>query len=187
MTCTERIGEIFMTAGAERYGSECINQLRHALQCAILAEGDGASPALITAALLHDIGHLVDNRYEGSAARGVDRCHEQIGGAFLGRWFDDDVTTPVALHVPAKRYLCAVDPEYFETLSAGSIRSLELQGGSFDCQGAAGFIEKPYAKDAIKLRRWDEAAKSPDAVTPPLEYFLCYVEVASKASLVARG
>lgn len=187
MTGTEKIGEILSTTGAQRYGSECVSQLQHALQCAALAESDGASPSLIAAALLHDIGHLIDNRFDGAAAAGVDRCHEQIGCAFLKRWFGEEVSIPVALHVPAKRYLCAVDTDYFDTLSAGSVRSLQLQGGALNCAEAMSFVEQPYAKDAIRLRRWDEAAKSPDTETPTLDHFLCYVEVASNISSANSG
>lgn len=179
MFCTEIVDEILCTAGAEQYGLESVSQLTHALQCASLAESDDASPALIAAALLHDIGHLVDNRYEGAAQRGVNRHHEQIGSAFLKRWFTDEVTIPVALHVPAKQYLCAVDPDYYRTLSAASVRSLKLQGGAFQCEKARDFVQKPFARDAIRLRRWDEAAKDPEATTPSLDHFLCYVEVAS--------
>lgn len=181
MTGTEKVGEILSTTGAQRYGAECVSQLQHALQCAALAESDGATPALIAAALLHDIGHLIDNRFDGAAAAGVDRRHERIGSAFLNRWFGEEVAIPVALHVPAKRYLCAVDTDYFDTLFAGSVRSLQLQGGAFSCAEAISFVQQPYAKDAIRLRRWDEAAKSPDTETPPLDHFLCYVEVASNA------
>ena len=90
------------------------------------------------------------------------------------------MTEPVALHVPAKRYLCAVDPNYFSTLSPASVRSLALQGGAFAAETARDFVRLPHAKDAIRLRRWDEAAKNPDKGTPSLNHFLCYVDAALK-------
>ena len=73
------IKEILERTGDARYGGEKISQLQHALQCAALAEDAGCDAALITAALLHDIGHLVDQHAEGAAAAGVDRRHEDIG------------------------------------------------------------------------------------------------------------
>ena len=179
---TRQIGEILAGNGANRYGDEAISQLEHALQCAALAENSGASPAMITACLLHDIGHMVDNHFEGAARRGIDRRHEKIGAAFLAQWFGTAVTEPVILHVPAKQYICAVDSEYTDMLSPASVRSLELQGGPFDSEDARRFIRRAYAQDAVQLRRWDDEAKDQEAKTPPLEHFLCYVEVALKSS-----
>ncbi len=45
--------------GGSEYGGEPVTQLEHALQSAALAEGEQARPELITAALLHDVGHLL--------------------------------------------------------------------------------------------------------------------------------
>jgi phosphonate degradation associated HDIG domain protein len=179
---TREIGEILAGNGAKRYGDEAVSQLEHALQCAALAENSGASPAMITACLLHDIGHMIDKHFEGAARRGIDRRHEKIGAAFLAQWFGPSVTEPVILHVPAKQYICAVDSEYADTLSPGSVRSLELQGGPFDSEDARRFIRHAYAQDAVQLRRWDDEAKVREATTPPLEHFLCYVAVALKSS-----
>jgi len=181
MSSMDEIVELLSVKGARQYGSENVSQFQHALQCAALAESEDAPSTLITAALLHDIGHLIDTRFEGAAANGIDRKHEQIGHAYLGKWFGEEVTGPVALHVPAKRYLCAVDPGYFDTLSFGSVRSLNLQGGPFESNDAREFLRLPHAKEAIRLRRWDEAAKDPAAKTDSLDHFLCHVEAAATA------
>jgi phosphonate degradation associated HDIG domain protein len=176
MTPVDRIFERFDRHGGEDYGSERVRQLEHALQCAALAEAEGASAALIGAALLHDIGHLIHDLGDGPAARGIDDRHERLGEEWLRQWFGSDVTEPVRLHVPAKRYLTATDPGYFATLSAGSVRSLELQGGPFSATDAAAFIAVPQAEEAVRLRRWDEAAKVPGKTTPDLEHFRQYLE-----------
>lgn len=181
MTPVERIFERFALHGGNDYGSERVRQLEHALQCAALAEAEGASPSLITAALLHDIGHLIHDLGDSPAARGIDDRHELLGREWLARWFGEAVTEPVHQHVNAKRYLTATDPGYFATLSAGSVRSLELQGGAFTPELANGFIGLPFAADAVRLRRWDEAAKVPGRVTPDLAHFRRYIE----ASLTA--
>ena len=178
MSPIETIAKILHEVGSSRYGEEPISQLQHAMQCARLAEADGASAELVTAALLHDIGHLVDKRYEGAALAGVDRHHEEIGAAYLSQWFGPAVTEPVLLHVPAKRYLCAVDPDYKKTLSAASVRSLELQGGADDTFSAKHFLESQFATDAIRLRRWDDLAKDPNIETDDLDTYLSYAQVA---------
>ena len=87
-----------------------------------------------------------------------------------------EVTLPVARHVAAKRYLCAVEPEYFDGLSAGSKRSLELQEGPFDAEAASAFIACPGGAEAVRLRRWDDKAKIRGFETPALEAFRPHLE-----------
>ncbi len=178
MSAADRILEILETSGAEQYGDEAVSQLQHALQCAHLAECSGAPDPLVVAALLHDFGHLIHKLGEDAARRGIDDWHEVLGRKYLARWFDEDVTAPIGLHVDAKRYLCATDPAYFDTLSPASVRSLELQGGPFSEAGAAAFIAQPYAQDALAVRRWDEQAKDPEAVTPGLDRYRFHIEAA---------
>lgn len=165
---------LFAARGSGRYGED-VTQQAHALQCAALAERDGASAALITAALLHDIGHMLTVEAAALAADGDDR-HERAGADALARWFGPDITEPVALHVAAKRYLCACEAGYGERLSAASQRSLTLQGGAMFAAEAAAFARLPHAGDAIRLRRWDDAAKERDRMTPFLAHFLAIAE-----------
>ena len=54
-----RIQRLFETEGGRQYGSEAVSPLEHALQCATLAQEAGEKPTLITACLLHDLGHLL--------------------------------------------------------------------------------------------------------------------------------
>lgn len=54
------------------YGLHDVTQREHALQSAWLAERDGHPPALIAAALMHDIGHLVHDLGENPAEAGID-------------------------------------------------------------------------------------------------------------------
>jgi phosphonate degradation associated HDIG domain protein len=168
---TEQIFACFDRHGGDDYGSDRVRQLEHALQCAALAEAEGAAPTLIAAALLHDIGHLIHDLGAAPAARGIDDRHEVVGQQWLTQWFGPEVTEPVRLHVPAKRYLTGTDPGYFATLSFGSVRSLELQGGPFSAAEAAAFIAQPHAAEAVRLRRWDEGAKVPGKPTPDLAHF----------------
>lgn len=162
---------IYQTAGHNFY-DESVTQLEHALQCAVLAAADSASDHLVAAALLHDIGHvLVDEHHARHDFLATDSHHERVGASLLARWFRPTVTGPVALHVLAKRYLVATDPEYLAGLSAASRRSLELQGGPLQEGSAAAFARGPYAHDACRLRRWDDHAKRRDAATPALEHF----------------
>jgi len=149
-----------------RYGGEAVSQLQHALQCATLAQADGAGAKLVTAALLHDIGHLTDNDSD------IDHPHSEVAVHLLKDLFGLAVTEPIRLHVDAKRYLCVVDPLYWSGLSDVSKRSLEWQGGAYNAHEAAAFILQQHADDAVRLRRWDDAAKVAGATTPDLDYFV---------------
>ncbi len=151
----EEIEEIFQKHGQEHYG-EGVSQIEHALQCAFEAKEAGAAEALIAAALLHDIGHLIE--LEKDDEFGVHR-HNRSGAAYLARHFGPEVTEPVRLHVDAKRYLCAVEGDYFGRLSQASVHSLEMQGGPMSEDEAAAFREQPGWEDAVALRRWDDLGK----------------------------
>jgi [1-hydroxy-2-(trimethylamino)ethyl]phosphonate dioxygenase len=162
MTAIDEVLDLFEQRGGEAYFGEDVSILEHSLQTARLAEQAGAEPHLIVAALLHDIGHLLHQMPEDIAARGVDARHEAIGEEWLRSRFGLDVSEPVRLHVDAKRYLCSIDPAYLAQLSLSSVQSLGLQGGPFTAQEAREFERNPHFRDAIALRRWDDAAKSPN-------------------------
>lgn len=169
---------IYAERAHRRYGLEEISQLQHALQTAALAEARGEAPAFVLAALLHDVGHMIHAFGENPAERGVDDRHETLGADWLARRLPEAVSAPVRLHVEAKRYLCAVDPDYMHRLAPDSVLSLELQGGPMSAGEAARFRAQPFAEDALRLRRLDEEAKDPDAVTPPVSHFLRHLSAA---------
>ena len=174
----EIVGHLLATLaskGGARYGSEPVSVLQHALQCAALAERAGAPPALVAAALLHDYGHVMHDD-EHAAARGRDMRHEVLAASYLARWFGPEVTEPIRLHVPAKRFLCTAEAGYFDALSAGSVQSLQVQGGPFTADEADRFIQQPGAAGSVELRRWDDLAKVPDLATPVLAHFRAALE-----------
>jgi phosphonate degradation associated HDIG domain protein len=167
---------LFARKGGRAYDGEGVTQLEHALQAAALAESEAAAPALIAAALLHDLGHMLNDLGDTPTLRGLDDGHQYAALPFLRGRFGDDVLEPIRLHVEAKRYLCATRPGYYEALSADSKRSLALQGGIHDQAQAAAFMARPYAADAVKVRLWDDQAKIPGAATPALAHFLGALE-----------
>ena len=166
----DEIFALFARRGGATYG-EGVTQTEHALQTAALAERAGAVPALVAAALLHDIGHLLHDAPEDSAERGIDTGHESIASAWLSQFFPPEVSEPVRLHVAAKRYLCRVEPGYFDRLTDASRLSLQLQGGPLSADAVATFAAGPYANAAIELRRWDDGGKVVGRTTPALAHF----------------
>ena len=124
----DEIFALFSHHGARLYG-EAISLERHMLQTAARAEEGGASPALIAAALLHDVGHFLDPKGEAAAEEGFDIGHEALGADWLSAVFGPEITAPIALHVRAKRFLCATEPEYYACLSEASRISLRANSG----------------------------------------------------------
>ncbi|RFU44848.1 phosphonate degradation HD-domain oxygenase [Paraburkholderia sp. DHOC27] len=176
---------LFEQHGALAYSGEPVTQLEHALQSAALAEQEGAGDELVAAAFLHDLGHLLNRFGETPTARGIDDLHQYFALPFLRPVLPDAVLEPIRLHVDAKRCLCAIDAEYFGHLSVDSVRSLELQGGIFSKEEADAFLSKPYAEDALRVRRWDDLAKEANRPTPDLDHYLEVVERVMSAHSVA--
>jgi phosphonate degradation associated HDIG domain protein len=167
----EEIFDLFRTRGDAAYVGEPVSQTEHALQAAMFAEQEGTDSALITAALLHDIGHLVHDLGEDCADHGIDSRHEELGARWLSTRFGPEAVEPIRLHVPAKRYLCATDAAYYAGLSPASQQSLALQGGPFSAGEVAAFRAGSHADAAVRLRLWDDRAKIPNLPTPVLEHF----------------
>lgn len=176
MKVVDEIFTMFERRGDEAYFGEPVSQTEHALQTAHRAELESAPPALVVAALLHDIGHLVHGLAEDIADQGFDGRHEDAGEAWLAGRFPTEVTEPVKLHVAAKRYLCRVDPAYLAQLSPASVQSLVLQGGPFGDDEAREFEGHRYFREAVQLRRWDDLAKIPGLEVPGLEHYRALIE-----------
>lgn len=161
----------------ERYGTEHydedLRQLDHALQTAALAVAEGAEEPLVAAALLHDVGHLLAMARGAGPEEGVgsdvDLVHEAVGARYLAGLFPPAVTGPIALHVRAKRYRCAVDPGYHDSLSEGSRRSLVVQGGPMRPDEVRVFERNPASRGAARLRGWDDGGKVDGLEVAPLE------------------
>ena len=174
-SATVEVITLFQTNGHSEYGSEAVTQLEHALQAALFAEKAAASPALIAAALLHDVGHLLHSLPDDAPERGIDDHHETLAARWLAKRYGPEVVEPVRMHVMAKRYLCATEG-YLEQLSPPSVVSLHLQGGPMTDKEAAEFRSHPHADAAIALRRWDDEAKIVGQATPDLEHFAQYLD-----------
>lgn len=179
-----RIIETFDNRGNEKYGKEGVTQLEHAVQCAQLAVKEGAADSLVTAALLHDIGHILSQKeLPTSLDENFDDLHEKIGYAFLKDNFGDAVADPVRLHVAAKRYLCTKDESYQQKLSPTSYKSFLDQGGMMSVEEVNEFEREKFYEDSLKLRRWDDIGKDPTAPQQDIREYLPQI----KNSLAAHS
>ena len=180
MTLVDEIFALFQKRGAGAYFGESVSMTEHALQAAYFAQSEAAPPALIVAALLHDVGHLVEDVPDELDDWKVDAQHEEVGGRWLAQRFPASVWEPVRLHVPAKRYLCATDNDYFAKLSPASVVTLKLQGGPMSAAETARFESELFYRDAVRVRRWDDAGKVAGLATPGLLDYKALI-IASKA------
>ena len=176
MSITDEILALFQKRGADAYFGEGVSMTEHALQAAYFAQAGDAPPALIVAALLHDVGHLIEEVPSDIADWTVDAHHEEIGSRWLARRFGPEVAEPVRLHVPAKRYLLATDAKYFAKLSPASIVTLELQGGPMSAHEVAKFETERFYKDAVRVRQWDDQGKVVGLKTPGLGDYRALIE-----------
>lgn len=162
----DHIIHLFATRGSEPYGED-VSVAEHGLQCAALAVREEAGDALVVAALLHDIGHLIEDPDDGY---GVHR-HDVGGARFLAEHFPDAVVAPVRMHVAAKRYRVAVDPAYAARLSAASTHTLAHQGGPMSSDEVAAFEAEPHLAAALRLREWDDTGKMEGLMVAPIESY----------------
>jgi [1-hydroxy-2-(trimethylamino)ethyl]phosphonate dioxygenase len=158
MSLSDVLLSLYRPGGALYFG-EAVTVTEHSLQAAHFAHADKAPETLIIAALLHDIGHLIESVPDDIADWKIDAGHECTGSRWLAAYFGPEVCEPVRLHVPAKRYLCATDPDYFGRLSAASVLTLKLQGGPMSRAEASAFEAEPYHREAILVRQWDDRGK----------------------------
>jgi gamma-butyrobetaine dioxygenase len=175
-TMADRLIEAMTKSAARQYGRERVNELAHALQCAELAEGAGADEEIVLACLLHDVGRyavaqegISDTLELAATSAGTARGHHEAGADLLAPYVPERVAFLVRAHTDAKRYLCATEPAYYETLSAGSKHTLTLQGGTMTPAEVEGVAGHPWWPDALRLRRWDDEAKVVGKPTRALE------------------
>lgn len=176
VSSVDEILALLAGGGGTAYFGEPVTVLEHSLQSAWFAQQGGGDSSLVTAALLHDIGHLMHAEGEDAAVRGLDTRHEELGFTLLGDHFPAPVLDPIRLHVAAKRFLCCAEPEYLSSLSYASVESLELQGGPMSTAEAESFLTLPHAREALALRRADDAAKVPGLAVPQLDTYRTILE-----------
>ena len=173
------LAQIFERGLNMSYGAGEVSMCSHMLQTANFAEIDGADPELIAASLLHDIGHFGtdfslnfdDGRHKAMLSATQDRRHEEAGADLLGTFLGSGVAEPVRLHVSAKRYLCAIDPKYYDNLAETTKHTLKLQGGIMTLEEVKIFEANPHAEAASKLRRWDDYATHQEYKIPDFGYY----------------
>ena len=162
----DRLLEAMTKSAARQYGHERVSELAHALQCGELAEAAGADEELVLACLVHDVGRyavapdaISDTLEKIARPDRHARGHHEAGADLIAPYVPERVVFLVRAHAAAKRYLCATEPGYYDTLSNGSKRTLALQGGVMTAQEAERAVKHRWWADAVRLRRWDDGAK----------------------------
>lgn len=176
LSSVDEVFDLLASGGGQAYFGEPVTVLEHSLQAAWFVQRAGGDEALVTAALLHDLGHLMHLEGEDAATRGLDTQHEELAVAALGEHLPPSVLDPIRLHVAAKRYLCFAKPDYLRALSPASVQSLALQGGPMSAAESEAFLALPHSRAALSLRRADDAAKVRDLKVAQLDAYRAVVE-----------
>jgi gamma-butyrobetaine dioxygenase len=172
----DKLAALFDAIAETSYLGEPVTIAEHMLQAAAWARRDGASDALTAAALLHDVGYYADADPDNENEADARKRHDAAAARVLDSVLPEAVTEPIRLHVDAKRYLCAVEPDYRARLSPASIHTMSLQGGVMSRTDAASFAAEPYCEDAVRLRRWDDEGKEVDADVPGFDSYRAMLE-----------
>jgi len=178
------LADLFHRAESLSYGPGRVSMCAHMLQTADLASAGGADAPLVIASLLHDVGHFgtdfpfdfTDDNHGAMQSAVTDHRHEEAGAAMLARFLGPEISEPVRLHVPAKRYLCAVEPGYYEGLTMTTRHTLGLQGGPMSDAEVEAFRAIPFAEDAARVRRWDDQAMAADRAVPGFSHYQATLE-----------
>ena len=176
MSILSEIFAIYGSRGGGAYFGEHVTMVEHGLQAAHFAQAEAAPEPLVVAALLHDVGHLIESVPDSIEEWHADARHEVTGASWLSQRFPAEVSEPVRLHVPAKRYLCATDTRYVAMLSSASVHTLGLQGGPMSAEEVARFETERYYREALRVRRWDDQGKVAGLKTAPLEAYAPLIE-----------
>ena len=94
----------------------------------------------------------------------------------LAEFFPSVVTDCARDHVAAKRYLCAVDPTYFDDLSDASVQSLSLQGGPMNEAEVAEFEKLENTRDIVQVRLYDDRGKVHGMEVPEFDHYRSMVQ-----------
>ena len=149
------------------WDEDAVDELDHALQSAAHAIDDGADDELVLASALHDLAHSA--MFDAAAAA----RHDATARDWLTPRFGERVGWLAGAHVAAKRYLVATEPGYGSTLTQTSVLSLDAQGGAAVDDALVGH---PWWPDALRLRRYDDAAKDPAAQGATIDDVLTIAE-----------
>lgn len=169
----DEVFSLYEQYGGSDYIGEPVSQLEHMCQAAQLAEAEGYDEEVILAAFFHDIGHLCEHIVETTSMDGFGVTdHEVLAGKYLReKGFSEKLASLVECHVQAKRYLTFKFPDYYNKLSEASKITLSKQGGVMNDEEAKEFERDSLHMLYIKLREWDDKAKTEHLPLPSLEVY----------------
>lgn len=161
MNVIKEIIDLFSKYGANDYIGETITQTEHMTQAAMFAEEDKADLEVVVAAMLHDIGHLLEIQNKSAQMSNLGVVNHEIVGRdyLLSKGFTVRTANLVGNHVKAKRYLVTKYPDYYEKLSEASKQTLKHQNGLMSKEEMENFESDPLFEDSLKIRGYDDKAK----------------------------
>lgn len=161
--------------GDREYNGLGLSVLEHMLQSALEAETAHAETHEVVTTLLHDIGHFVVE-FPSDMKNTEDTGHDEAGARILEPYFGPEIVEPVRLHVRAKRYLCTVEPSYYDKMTKPVKHTFRLQGGMMSAEEVREFEVLPFAKEATKVRRCCDLGMVPGRKTKKFKEYYPLIE-----------
>lgn len=174
MELLRKVDDLYKRHGSGDYIGESISQREHVVQAALLAEdffksnacSDELMNETVLAALYHDVGNMLEFEYPGEyeLTENLGILNHEIHGAeFLAKnGAAPEICELVVGHVTTKRYLISKNPDYYNKLSDASKRTYEYQGGEMSPHEILEYERNPLYKLHLRIREWDDNAKSTD-------------------------
>jgi len=174
MELLRKFDRLYNLHGSGDYIGEKISQREHVVQAALLAEKyftenaccDKLKNEVVLGAQYHDVGNMLEfeypGKYELTENLGILN-HEKHGANFLRENGANEIICELVLgHVFTKRYLISKNRDYFNKLSDASKQTFEYQGGLLSPEEMVMYEENPLFQFHLKIREWDDKAKSTD-------------------------
>lgn len=147
-----------------------------ALRAAAVAKSQNANDSTVLAALLMDIGHLLEHPDARHHPHLGVLNHAETGAAFLRSiGFSASVTGLIEEHSHAIRYLSA-RPGGFESLSPFDQMLVNELGGPLSGHDADVFADRAISFTILMLRNCEEQALLRDGPVPPWEAYRTLIE-----------
>jgi predicted HD phosphohydrolase len=124
------------------------------IESAVVAQTAGACDALVTAALMHRLGDLVDSANPRGGSHAAFASRARLGAELLVDLYPPMVTETIRLQPSSRRYLATTRVPTSIRTSIGLAPNCGATAMPMQEPERACFVKLPFAMSAVRLCRW---------------------------------